>query len=58
MLHFGTDARVQSIMIEINRRRYMRLEGARAVQLDGYESCARFVREVVRRLRVAAGTLA
>lgn len=57
MLHFGTDARVQSIMIEINRRRYMRVDGAQAVQLDGYAACARFVHDVVRRLRVAADTL-
>ncbi len=58
MRHFGRDARVQSIMIEINRRRYMRLEGAQAVQTDGYRASAQFVREVVQRLRIAADTLA
>ena len=41
MRHFGRDARVQSIMIELNRSRYMRLDGAQAVQTDGFESCAR-----------------
>ncbi|MEY4821080.1 MAG: hypothetical protein RLY72_732 [Planctomycetota bacterium] len=57
MRHFGRDARVQSIMIELNRSRYMRLDGAQAVQTDGFDSCARFVRDIVQRLRGAANTL-
>jgi N-formylglutamate amidohydrolase len=53
MKHFGLDARVMSVMIEINRRRYMRLDGTLAVRTDGFEPTKAFVAGLVAALRDA-----
>jgi N-formylglutamate amidohydrolase len=55
MKHFGLDARVMSVMIEINRKRYMRLDRTRAVRSDGFEPTKAFVAGLVAALRDAAG---
>jgi len=54
MKHFGLDARVMSVMIEINRKRYMRLDGTRAVRTDEFEPTKAFVAGLVEALRDAA----
>lgn len=38
MQHFGKDARVLSIMVEINRKRYLTLEGNNAVRSAGFNA--------------------
>jgi N-formylglutamate amidohydrolase len=55
MEHLEREARVMSVMVEINRRRYMRLEGDDAVRTDEYERTRRFVAGLVEMLRAAAG---
>jgi len=54
MKHFGLDARVLSVMIEVNRKRYMRLDGTCAVRTDGFEPTKAFVAGLVEALRDAA----
>jgi N-formylglutamate amidohydrolase len=54
MEHFGCNPRVLSVMIEVNRKRYMRLEGTRAVRTDGFEPTRAFVSGLVAALRDAA----
>jgi hypothetical protein len=51
MQHFGKDARVLSIMVEINRKRYMTLEGDTAVKTAGFDSTRDFVLGLVSALR-------
>lgn len=54
MQHFGKDARVLSIMVEINRKRYMTLEGDTAVKTVGFGSTRDFLLGLVSYLRTAA----
>ena len=54
MQHFGKDARVLSIMVEINRKRYTMLEGDTAVKAAGFDSAREFVLGLVSCLRTAA----
>lgn len=54
--HFGRDARVLSVMIEINRRRYMAIEGATAVKTNGFAATQRFVQGLMAAMRAAAST--
>jgi N-formylglutamate amidohydrolase len=49
--HNGKDRRVLSIMIEINRARYMELQGAQAVRRASFKKCKRFVAGLVATLR-------
>ena len=51
--HNGKDRRVLSIMIEINRARYMELRGTRAVRRASFKKCKRFVAGLVATLRAA-----
>jgi N-formylglutamate deformylase len=52
--HFGRDARVLSVMIEINRRRYMAIEGATVVKTNGFAATQRFVQGLMAAMRAAA----
>ena len=51
--HNGKDRRVLSIMIEINRARYMELQGTQAVRRSSFKKCKRFVAGLVATLRAA-----
>jgi N-formylglutamate amidohydrolase len=51
--HNGKDRRVLSIMIEINRARYMELQGVQAVRRASFKKCKRFVAGLVATLRAA-----
>jgi N-formylglutamate amidohydrolase len=51
--HNGKDRRVLSIMIEINRARYMNLEGTQAVRRSSFKKCQRFVAGLVATLRAS-----
>ena len=51
--HYGTDRRVLSIMIEINRARYMEVQGTQAVRRASFKKCKRFVAGLVATLRAA-----
>ena len=51
--HNGKDRRVLSIMIEINRARYMELQGTQAVRRASFKKCKRFVAGLVATLRAA-----
>ncbi len=51
--HNGKDRRVLSIMIEINRARYMELQGAQAVRRASFKKCKRFVAGLVATLRAS-----
>ena len=51
--HCGKDRRVLSIMIEINRARYMELQGTQAVRRASFKKCKRFVSGLVAALRAA-----
>ena len=51
--HNGKDRRVLSIMIEINRARYMELQGTQAVRRSSLKKCKRFVAGLVATLRAA-----
>lgn len=51
--HNGKDRRVLSIMIEINRARYMELQGAQAVRRASFKKCKRFVSGLVATLRAS-----
>jgi N-formylglutamate amidohydrolase len=51
--HNGKDRRVLSIMIEINRARYMELQGEQAVRRASFKKCKRFVAGLVATLRAA-----
>jgi N-formylglutamate amidohydrolase len=51
--HNGKDRRVLSIMIEINRARYMEVQGAQAVRRSSFKKCKRFVAGLVAALRAA-----
>ncbi len=55
--YLGRNPGVMSIMIEINRARYMRLEGNVAVKAEGYAATARFCGELVAAIRSAAACL-
>ena len=50
----GTDPRVQSVMVEVNRALYMRVEGGNAVKTDGFWRMRAFLTELVDALRDAA----
>ncbi len=56
--HLERTPLVMSIMVEINRDRYMRLEGNRAVRSEDFESTRLFVGRLLSRLRAAAATVA
>lgn len=49
--HNGKDRRVLSIMVEINRARYMELHGTQAVRRASFRKCKRFVSGLVAALR-------
>jgi N-formylglutamate amidohydrolase len=51
--HNGKDRRVLSIMVEINRARYMELQGTQAVRRASFRKCKRFVSGLVAALRAA-----
>ena len=51
--HNGKDRRVLSIMIEINRARYMNLEGTQAVRRSSFKKCQRFIAGLVATLRAS-----
>ena len=51
--HNGKDRRVLSIMVEINRARYMELHGTQAVRRASFRKCKRFVSGLVAALRAA-----
>ena len=51
--HNGKDRRVLSIMIEINRARYMELQGTQAVRRSSFKKCKRFAAGLVAALRAA-----
>ncbi|MCX5640860.1 MAG: N-formylglutamate amidohydrolase [Planctomycetota bacterium] len=51
--HNSKDRRVLSIMIEINRARYMELQGTKAVRRASFKKCKRFVAGLVAALRGA-----
>jgi N-formylglutamate amidohydrolase len=51
--HNGKDRRILSIMIEINRARYMELQGTQAVRRSSLKKCKRFVAGLVAALRAA-----
>jgi N-formylglutamate amidohydrolase len=51
--HYGKDRRVLSLMIEINRARYMELPGTQAVRRSSFKKCKRFVAGLVAALRAA-----
>lgn len=50
----GTDPRVQSVMVEVNRALYMRAEGGKPVKTDGFWRLRAFLTELVEALRDAA----
>lgn len=54
MKHFGQDARVLSIMIEINRKRYMTVDGQVVARAEGFQATRAFVVGMLERLRIAA----
>ena len=54
MKHFGSDARVMSIMVEINRKRYMTLEGHEATRSQGFDDTRSFIQGLLRQLRSAS----
>jgi N-formylglutamate deformylase len=56
MKHFGRDARVMSIMIEINRKRYMTVDGSAAIRSDGFPGTRAFVSGMLDCLSRAAHT--
>ena len=51
--HNGKDRRVLSIMIEINRARYMNLEGTQAVRRSSFKKCQRFIAGLIATLRAS-----
>ncbi len=51
--HNGKDRRVLSIMIEINRARYMDFQGTQSVRRSSFKKCKRFVAGLVATLRAA-----
>jgi N-formylglutamate amidohydrolase len=51
--HNSKDRRVLSLMIEINRARYMELQGTQAVRRSSLKKCKRFVAGLVAALRAA-----
>ena len=53
MRHFGKDLRVRSIMVEINRDRYMQVEGGVARKSVGFDATRRFVLGLISTLRDA-----
>jgi N-formylglutamate amidohydrolase len=53
MKHFGHDPRVASVMVEINRARYMRLDGTRAHRTEGFADARAFAAGMVVSLRGA-----
>ena len=57
MKHFQRDPRVLSIMIEINRVRYMTLRGDEAIRSSEFERTKEFVTGFVSQLRKAAEKL-
>lgn len=52
--HLGRNASVASIMIEVNRARYMRLEGDRPLQSEQFHETGSFVSGLLRHLRTVA----
>ena len=57
MKHFERDARVMSVMIEINRKKYMELDGTRAVRTNGFAETRAFVLGLIAALRDAAAAV-
>jgi N-formylglutamate amidohydrolase len=55
MQHYGKDPRVLSIMVEVNRKRYMKVEGNHAVKTTGFDETSRFLRGLISELRIEAG---
>ncbi len=55
MQHYGKDPRVLSIMVEVNRKRYMTVEGNQAVKSTGFDETRRFLRGLISELRSEAG---
>jgi len=53
MKHYGKDARVLSIMVEVNRKRYMHLEDGVARKTASFDGTRHFVLELISRLRAA-----
>jgi N-formylglutamate deformylase len=51
MRHFGKDARVLSIMVEVNRKRYMTMEGNTALRSAGFDATRAFVQGLVAALQ-------
>jgi N-formylglutamate amidohydrolase len=51
--HNGKDRRVLSIMIEINRARYMELPGSQTVRRASFKKCRRFIAGLVAALRAS-----
>jgi N-formylglutamate deformylase len=51
MKHLRLDPRVLSIMIEVNRARYMRLDGIEAVRSERFDECREFLAGLVGALR-------
>jgi hypothetical protein len=51
--HNSKDRRVLSLMIEINRARYMEEQGIQAVRRSSFKKCKRFVSGLVAALRAA-----
>jgi N-formylglutamate amidohydrolase len=57
MKHFERDARVMSVMIEINRKKYMELDGTRAVRTNGFAETKAFTLGLIAALRDAAAAV-
>jgi N-formylglutamate amidohydrolase len=54
MQHYGNDARVLSIMVEVNRKRYMAIEGDQAVKTSEFDATRNFLRGLISALQTEA----
>jgi N-formylglutamate amidohydrolase len=54
MQHYGKDARVLSIMVEVNRKRYMAIEGDQAVKTSEFDATRNFLRGLISALQTEA----
>ena len=55
MQHYGKDARVLSIMVEVNRKRYMAIEGDQAVKTSEFDATRNFLRGLISALQNETG---
>jgi hypothetical protein len=54
MRYFGRDARVMSVMIEVNRKLYMTVDGDTARKSSGLEETRRTVQGLIASMRAEA----